>query len=188
MPDFLQRWISNFRQSTRFQVRNHLSVWNLKIRYVLFIYNIEHALKDSRFILLKFYCLNVGIHYMHGYSSSEIENFMLMWALHPFPCPWQLLLINCGILGCWGLGNPCLCHRVFISMSIVHQEATSVISELVNMNPNAIATLIGLAVVVAMSSLHSHQYVSEFWEKIQKMLLIERKMKYIKTHFQINLV
>lgn len=73
-------------------------------------------------------------------------------------------------------------------MSIVHQEATSVISELVNMNPNAIATLIGLAVVVAMSSLHSHQYVSEFWEKIQKMLLIERKMKYIKTHFQINLV
>lgn len=41
--------------------------------FYLCIYNLKHALKDSRFIVLKLCCLNVRS--LHKYSNSEIAIF-----------------------------------------------------------------------------------------------------------------
>lgn len=114
--------------------------------FYLCIYNLKHALEDSRFILLKFCCLNVRS--LHAYSSSEIANVWHKCECFPFPCPWQTLLINCVILSCHTLAN---------SQSVLQSPYEHCSRKLLLLVQNwqmwnliVITTLIGLAVTVAM--------------------------------------
>lgn len=118
---------------TTFQIRNQLVDWNLKICFIICcICNLKHALKDARFILLKFCCFNVVS--LHAYSSSEIANNWHKCECFPFLFPWQTLLINCVILSCQAFGNLHSCCRVLINT--VLQEATIISLELAHVQPN----------------------------------------------------
>lgn len=100
------------------------------------------------------------------------------------PCPWQTLLINCGILSCQALVSPHLCRRVLINT--VLQAPATVVWNWQMWKLIAITTVIGLVVVVAVSSLDSQGYQNLGKRYIQ--CFNETKIECIKIYFQIGMI